>query len=71
MNDISRVILDVASLLTCGSDAARIEARRIASERECRAAANFRSLANPPSAATAIALHLGWLRGAWTRPFSS
>ena len=40
MDDVYRIIRDVAGLVTRGSDAARIEARGIAAQREERAAAS-------------------------------
>jgi hypothetical protein len=40
MDDVFRIMCDVAGLVTRGSDAARIEARRIAAQREEGAAAS-------------------------------
>ncbi len=55
MNDIIAVMLDVAGLLTRGSDVARTEARRIAEERGHRAASNALAVADQPVAAAAPA----------------
>jgi len=52
MNGIFGIMCDVAGLVTRGSDAARIEARRIAAERERRAAAaHAPAVADQPVAA--------------------
>ncbi len=55
MDDIFAIMLDVAGLVTCGSDAARIEARRIDAERGRRAATNALAVADQPVAAAAQA----------------
>jgi len=48
MDPISRVMCDVAGLVTRGSDAARTETRRIAAERERRSAAHGTAVAEQP-----------------------
>ena len=48
MDPISRVMCDVASLLARGSDAARMETRRMAAERERRSAAHATVVAEQP-----------------------
>lgn len=55
MDDIFAIMLDVAGLVTRGSDAARIEAQRIAGERGSRAATNALAVADQPVAAAAQA----------------
>ncbi len=50
MDDIAAIVLDVAGFLTRGSDAARIEARRIAAERGRSAAASAVPVADQPLA---------------------
>ena len=55
MDDSFAIMLDVARLVTCGSDAARIEAQRIAEERGSRAATNALAVADQPVAAAAQA----------------
>ena len=54
-DDIYAILLDVSGLVTRGSDAARIEARRIDAERGRRAATNALAVADQPVAATAQA----------------
>jgi hypothetical protein len=46
LDDIFAIMLDVARLATRGSDAARIEAQRIAAERGSRAAPNALAVAD-------------------------
>ncbi|HTP03121.1 MAG TPA: hypothetical protein VMJ64_17220 [Anaerolineales bacterium] len=48
MDPISRVMCDVAGLLARGSDAARMETRRMAAERERRSAAHATVVAEQP-----------------------
>jgi len=55
MDDIIAIMIDVAGLVTRGSDAARIEARRIAEARASRAAANAATSPDRPVAAAAQA----------------
>jgi len=55
MDDIFAIMLDVAGLVTRGSDAARIEAQRIAGERGSRAATNAVTVADQPVTAAAQA----------------
>ncbi len=68
MDDIFAIMLDVAGLVTRGSDAARIEAQRIAEERGSRAATNALAVADQPVAAAAQAAERtpvrprGWLK---------
>ena len=54
-DDIFAIMLDVAGLVTRGSDAARIEARRIDAERGRRADTNALAVADQPVAAAAQA----------------
>ena len=57
MDDIFRIMCDVAGLVTRGSDAARTEAWRVAAERERRAAAApAPAVADQPFAAAAPAI---------------
>ena len=71
MNDIIAVMLDVAGLVTRGSDVARQEARRIAGERGHRAAAYALAVADQPVAAAVEATDRtpvrprGWLKFAF------
>ena len=51
MDPIFRVMCDVAGLVTRGSDAARMEARRMAAERERGSAAPAAAVAERPVAA--------------------
>jgi hypothetical protein len=51
LDDIFAITLDVARLVTRGSDAARIEAERIARQRGSRAATNALAVADQPLAA--------------------
>ena len=55
MDPVFRVMCDVAGLVTRGSDAARMEARRMAAERERRSAANTTVVVEQPIAAGASA----------------
>ena len=55
MDPISRVMCDVAGLVTRGSDAARMETRRMADERERRSAAPATVVVEQPIAACAWA----------------
>jgi len=57
MDDIFAIMLDVAGLVTRGSDAARIEARHVAAQRERRAAATYApAVAEQPVAAAVPAI---------------
>jgi len=49
LDDTFAIMLDVARLATRGSDAARIEAQRVAGERGSRAATNALAVANQPT----------------------
>jgi hypothetical protein len=68
MDPIFRVMCDVAGLVTRGSDAARMETRRMAAERERRAAAHATVVVEQPiTAATPAserspALPYKWLK---------
>ncbi len=53
MNDIIAALQDVSALVTRGSDVARTEARRMATQREHKAAACQRPLSDQPAAAAA------------------
>lgn len=54
MDPIFRVMVDVAGLVTRGSDAARMEMRRMAVERERRAEGNAHGPALHPTAILAV-----------------
>ena len=62
MDDIFRIMCDVAGLVTRGSDAAGMEARRIAAQREERAAARGLAGADQPAAAGAQPAEKGAVR---------
>ena len=68
MDPIFRVMCDVAGLVTRGSDAARMETRRMAAERERRPVADATVVAEQPiTAATSagerrLALPYQWLK---------
>ena len=74
MDPIFRVMCDVAGLVTRGSDAARMETRRVVAEREHRSAAQATVIAEQPIAAGAsagariLALPYRWLRIAFRSP---
>ena len=62
MDPIFRVICDVAGLVTRGSDAARLETRRMAAERERRAAVEQPITAATPASERSPALPYKWLK---------
>ena len=67
MDPIFRVMCDVAGLVTRGSDAARMEARRMAAERERRPVADATVVVEQPITATSagerrLALPYQWLK---------
>jgi hypothetical protein len=71
MAPICRIICDVAGLVTRGSDAARMETRRMAAERERRSAAHATVVVEQPiTAGTSVgerrlALPYKWLKMAF------
>ena len=71
MDSIYRVMCDVAGLVARGSDAARMETRRLAAERERRSAAHGTTVVEQPvTAGTSagerrLALSCKWLRMAF------
>ena len=74
MDPIYRVMCDVAGLVTRGSDAARMETRRMAAERESRSAAHAPVVVEQPTTAGAsagersLARPYRWLKMAFRSP---
>lgn len=74
MREIIDVMQDVSVLVARGSDAARIEAQRVAANRQCRTAENGQDGAEQPATAGGQSSHplmrfVGWLPRAWPRRF--
>jgi hypothetical protein len=74
MDPVFRVMCDVAGLVTRGSDAARMETRRMGAERERRAAAHATFVAEQsitagtPASERSPALLYKWLKVAFRSP---
>ena len=65
MDDIAAIVLDVAGLVTRGSDTDRIEARRIAEEGRRSAVVSAAPVADPPFAAAVQATERTPVRTCW------